>query len=93
MWKWTNHRLINFITQCLSLFVGLECDAAVFCTVGDVGAGYGGDLECVSRPKQMIIIVTVLYEEYQKDYQDFTKKLRLVTFKVVSLETFTKILL
>ena len=89
MWKGTNHRL----TQCLSLFVGLECDAAVFCTVGDVGAGYGGDLECVSRPKQMIIIVTVLYEEYQKDYQDFTKKLRLVTFKVVSLETFTKILL
>ena len=92
MWKGTNHRLINELSV-HHFFVGLECDAAVFCTVGDVGAGYGGDLECVSRPKQMIIIVTVLYEEYQKDYQDFTKKLRLVTFNVASLETFTKILL
>ena len=63
----------------------------MFCTVGDVGAGYGGDLECVSRPKQMIIIVTVLYEEYQKDYQDFTKKLRLVNLKgYMSQDIYTK---
>ena len=64
----------------------------MFCTVGDVGAGYGGDLECVSRPKQMIIIVTVLYEEFQKDYQDFTQKLRLVNFKeyTMSQDNYTK---